>query len=196
MRKSVIIAVIVLTSIFQAGHVSAQDVRSPAPGERVKIELSEEYLSGDPAGRIRSKIVQGELTALSPESLTLIPSDVTASRSFPLDYIKRVQRFAGKKRRTREGVAAGFLTGLGVAIVLTLTWDEEGEEFGGKGSGLLISTIICGSYGAGLGAAVGSLIQTDRWEDIPLESIRSNRLPHNVYGVKIRFSLPFGKAAR
>ena len=112
-----------------------------------------------------------------------------------MDYIKSVQRFTGEKRWTREGVIIGFLAGMSVTLVRGFTWEEDGA-FGGKGAALFLGTIIYGSAGVGLGAAVGSLIRTERWEDISITRIRSNRLPHNLYGVKIRFSLPLGKAAR
>jgi hypothetical protein len=54
-----------------------------------------------------------------------------------------------------------------------------------------IAALSGGLPGGLLGLGIGSLIRTDRWEEVPLQRLRAYLIPHVRGGVALAFSLAF-----
>jgi len=96
---------------------------------------------------------------------------------FASDEIARMEISRGSKSRALLGAGIGFGVGVGLTIVTlsngSVCNSEETCNAGDWAKGIA----IFGGVGAGLGALVGLLFRTDRWEPVPWERIRVSFTP-------------------
>jgi hypothetical protein len=113
----------------------------------------------------------GVATWLRADSLGLL-SDRT-EHATPLSAIIRLEKSRGRHSNERFGAVIG----VGVGLVLGLTAlrgqeVDEHDELGGASAGGVVVLPLAMLASGGIGALAGRLIRTERWEEIPKESLR------------------------
>ena len=88
----------------------------------------------------------------------------------PLDWVDRLDVHRGRKSWTLVGAGIGLVLGAGGGIAFaTRDWD-----FCGPCTGVI--PVAIGVGGILLGAGIGAVIKTDRWEAVPLDQLRAQPL--------------------
>ncbi len=100
--------------------------------------------------------------------------------------LRSLKVLRGQRRRVLEGAAIGFVPGavFGWAAVRALC--DAGSDCNEPAGALIL-----GGLSAALGAAVGALVKTDRWEDAPLSRVRFGLAPMRGGGVRAAISVSF-----
>jgi hypothetical protein len=110
----------------------------------------------------------GTLVSLTADSLRIASAKDSQLVAFPTASVVQLERSVGRQAQTGHGAvvggvalgATGLLLGL-LASTESDSWIEIGpEEVAGV-------TALFGAAGALLGAIIGSMSQTDRWEPMP-----------------------------
>ena len=148
---------------------------SPLAAQEVPVE---------PGARVRVKAppqqpdwVDGTVVGWESESLVLQPEEPGTPLTLARDQITELDVYDGRKGHALLGAGIGFGVGVGWTVALlsneSICNPEETCDAGDWAKGIA----IFGGAGAGLGALVGLLIKTDRWEAVPLERIRLSLTP-------------------
>ena len=134
----------------------AQDT-ALTPGARLRV--------GAPCGQGDTRpdcgMVVGRLVAITGNDLVL--EDTAGMRHrVTLSPSVRLQRSAGYRRHTLLGLGLGSLAGLATGAALTANCTRGGR---GEDNGLChLYYVVSVPAGAGVGAVVGALSRTERWE--------------------------------
>ncbi len=163
---------LVLVALFVATSSPLAAQEAPVePGARVRVK----------APPLQPDWVMGTVVGWESGSLVLEPEKPDALGDTPLtlarDQITRLDVHRGSKSRALLGAGIGFGVGVGWTVLLlsseSLCNPEQQCDAGDWARGIA----IFGGIGAGLGALVGLLFKTDRWEAVPLEGIRVTFTP-------------------
>jgi hypothetical protein len=104
----------------------------------------------------------------------------------PISHITRLE--VGQRRSNwKRGVIWGAALGGGMGVVLMSAADEESSWFGCSGAGCVASGVFGGAL---WGLAIGALIKTDTWEEVPIDRLQVAVLPTRGglgIGVRIGF---------
>ncbi len=158
-HATILVAVLAFTPLASA---TAQ-VR---PGARVRVT----HLWGKSVG-----------TFVAWESDTLVFQSNGDTLSVPVDLVTRLDVRRGRKTNTGKGAGIGFLLGGVVGAVIGYASYEEcvpqgwfsciGPNFG-PGLVALVGGLVGGLGGGSVGAVIGTAIETDRWQEVPLDRLR------------------------
>ncbi len=118
--------------------------------------------------------VVGTVVGWESESLVLEPEEPGTSLTFARDQITRLDVHRGRKGRALLGGGIGLLSGVVFSFVLVAQLERDHDRF--RNDRVVLGAVF-GGGGALLGALVGLLIRTDRWEAVPLERIRVSFTP-------------------
>jgi hypothetical protein len=135
-----------------------------APGTSVR--LTSRLVSGHISGRVLSA---------DGESLQILPRRGGAVR-VPYASLTALDVTFGSRRHVREGLLVGLLLGVLVGATAEVDddlcdWDEE--TYCSRGEAL-----AAGVAGGGLlGAGIGALIKTDRWQAVAIDELRVGLVP-------------------
>jgi hypothetical protein len=140
--------------------VLADPPESPAPGIRVRLTAPE--VSGKP--------LVGTLTALERDSLSLRPEGRLQPITLPRTAVTKWEISQGLQANTGKGAAWGFLGGAALGAGLAAS------EWEGVGAPLVYAGFI-GGLGAGIGALLGALHKTERWQEVDETPLRINVFP-------------------
>lgn len=176
MRPVTLLAVLVVAT---TAHTHAQQRVSPlAPGQRVRVTC--------PAAGIWQ--ATGNFQRMEDDSLVLLVHPQRANRSdpgtvpdstrvvrVPTSGVTSLEAYRGRGTSTLRILAmsaGGLAVGAGVGWGIGKAIDDSCD------SGLCLD--LAQGWGAGIGAGVGllaglvmgSLIKTDKWEEVPLEGLR------------------------
>lgn len=158
----VTVALLVATS----SPLAAQEA-PVAPGTRVRVQAPPQW----------SGWVVGTVVAWESESLVLEPEDVGTPLTLARNQITRFDVYGGSKSKALLGAGIGFGVGVGWTVLLlsseSICNSEETCDAGDWAKGIA----IFGGGGAAIGALVGLLFRTDRWEAVPMEGIRVSFTP-------------------
>lgn len=171
------IASLVVTLILTASaDVVAQQESLVAAGAKVRVSAPDFKLVGTAAG-------------LEPDTLLMESRD--ARLAIPLSPLAKLEVHRGRKSNTGNGALIGFVSGavIGAAMGAAPCPENayvciEGWEGAALGGGVL------GAVGAGLGALVGAVMRTDRWEEVPLDRLRVGLAPQKELGLMVSVSFP------
>ena len=114
----------------------------------------------------------------------------------PLASVKKLEVARGRRTAAKEGAISGGLVGvvLGALAIHTVSHAlcESATDCNAspQAYGMGIGTFAAG--GAGLGALVGLAIKTDRWERVPVDSLRMAIGPVPA-GAGVQVSLGWGR---
>ncbi len=114
--------------------------------------------------------------------------------ALPLDSVTKLEVSWGRKTNTGMGAGIGFLVGGLVGARIGYASYEECSCLGG-GVGpetlALVGAVIGGFGGLVTGALIGLEIETDRWEEVPLDRVRVSLGPQRDgrfgFGASVRF---------
>ncbi len=92
----------------------------------------------------------------------------------------------GKKGNALGGAAVGASVGLGAALVTVATQSDAGI---GAPALAALALVVYPAQGALLGLRVGALIRTERWEEVPVRSVRWSvgAIPSGGVGIRVSF---------
>lgn len=165
-----------------------QELPIVQPGEPVRIWHGWRML-GRRQVRDSHRAVFTELTS---DSLVVQLIEPWERLALPLDSVARLEVYQDRRANTAQGAAAGGVAGFFVGLVVGMDKKAECEEQGKwmcgvEGGGWATAGLM---GGAAVGALVGSLIKTDRWEEVPLDRLRVYIAPHPngfAAGLTVRF---------
>jgi hypothetical protein len=123
------------------------------------------------------------------DTLMVRPADRMTAVAFPLASVTRLEVRFGQKSHLLLGAAIGFVAGatslgIGSAVVCNRE-DSDCAKYQ-----TVTFTALGGFTGGAVGALLGSFIQTDRWDRIPLERMRVDFGPAD--GGRLRIGLMVG----
>jgi hypothetical protein len=167
-KRAVVLLVPVLLVALFPSWLLAQTAEAPVPpGIRVRVT----------AGSAPNAAQVGVLGELEPDALVLHRSGLDPL-TIPLPDVVKLEISRGEKGHWLAGTLIGTAVGIGAGLLIanaTSVTDEEPRdpltgfaaavsEQGMDMSIVMISTVA----GAGLGALVGALIKTEKWETVPI----------------------------
>ena len=142
-----------------------------APGERVRVTTT-----GNP-----NPPLIGTITRTVPDTLWLTPEGQVQPAAVPLGASIRLERSLGH----RSHVLAGALIGAGVGAAITILFLSGfcGGDTLCDGDEQVRAAAIFGLPSIALGAGIGALIRTERWESIPNGA--ADRTPQLQLGLRV-----------
>ena len=159
------------------------------PGARVRVWPACAASSGSvPKG---CAPVVGRLSMISATDVRVL-LDGGSEETLPLDPATRLQVSVGSRHHTLLGLGVGTAVGFGVGMALAGRAGCDRGIFGSDGR----EDDLCGAYGvvaiplgAVLGAVVGRLIRSDRWEAVTTSMVGSGAIPSPArVGLGVRFA--------
>lgn len=114
------------------------------------------------------------------DSITIAAADSTLS--YGLDAVTRLEVSEGYRSHWLVGAGVGFVAGAGITFLVvnggSTSICDRSDNQDAASSGECIGLVALGGVaGAGVGAIIGSLIRTERWQDVPVERVRVGLAP-------------------
>ncbi|MDH3497541.1 MAG: hypothetical protein OER21_12335 [Gemmatimonadota bacterium] len=172
--------------------LAAQE-RSLLPlGVRIRVTTATPDTTARARGPTRTRFV-GTLADLRADAVVL-DVDPHDRRVVPFGTLRELEVSRGRQSRTGRGALIGLAAGAaaGVTTVLALCAGGECESSGGNftGFGALVVGAAGALAGTGIGALVGALIRTERWEGVSLDGVRLYGGPAGRAGLALSWWLP------
>ena len=173
-----IAAVVALSFLASASNppLAAQGTASVGAGDRVRVTTA------------RGTTHDGLVHTLRPGALEL--GAAGESVTLLITSVELLEVHRGTRGRAGRGALIGALVSGVIGAVWARQWCVTASNcvqhrlvVAGFGVGLL--------PGALLGAAVGSLVRSDRWEEVPLERLRVNFAPQGDGRIALGFAVRF-----
>ncbi len=180
MNAPVMRCLIAIAAVAWPGQLAAQ-VWEVQSGSRVRIT----------APGIQSEQLVGSVSAIRGDTILLKLDATEEERAVSLRSLERIELSVGEKRHTLEGLLIG--TGAGVLLgFLASRGAEDDDPSGcfnlGWGGGCFnpgltagekrgLAVIGGGFFFGGVGAIVGALTKSDRWQEVPLARVRLSLVP-------------------
>jgi len=148
------------------GVLAAQQLPAVHPGMRVRLTFAPD------AGTDRTTRVVGTLMRLGPDSVAVYDQERLAVVAAALGAAQRLEASRGRHSRAGRGallgLAAGAAAGIGSGLIVCAA--EACTSSGGDWGGIVIGVLGLGGAlaGTGIGALVGAMIRSERWETVPL----------------------------
>ncbi len=115
--------------------------------------------------------------SLDVNQLTLNSEARDSSLVLPLASLTKLEVSRGQKSRADKGARIGLGTGVAAGVVTALAVCADNSCDGYTGLAVLIFGAGGALGGVLIGAVIGSFIQTDRWETVPLDRISVSLRP-------------------
>ncbi len=139
-------------------------IAGPELGSRVRIQ----FHNG-------ASTMMGSLLGIDSDSLRIVVGD-DEPQSVALAGIASLESQVGVRTHVRTGAVIGMLVGLVGGAILGYEFEHplmqaeptDPESVDGQPDTTLLFGIVGGLIGTGLGAGVGSLIETEAWEPLPV----------------------------
>ena len=138
----------------------AQEAAPLSPGTRVRLSLERQ---SQPKGLAPSPALQGALTAVGPDSVTLRLHPGATPVSVAVHAIRRIEVSRGVPSRLESALRQAVLLGALGAVEFPLL-DRNERSFGSTGEAALAGAAI----GAAAGAISGALFPRERWRRVRL----------------------------
>lgn len=181
MRLRTLILISLVVAPF--GTIASQQSPPVKAGDRVRVMAPS--VSGSP--------FVGTFVAVEADSLVVHDSVDTWRLS--LASVEQLDLSRGRKPHTLLGAGIGFLVGGGVAVAVLFTGgssspcDQSANQDAMNSGECIGLSALGGLAGAGLGAIVGGLIRTERWQRIPFDRVRVSLTPQA--GMRLGLALAF-----
>jgi hypothetical protein len=187
---------VVLLLLRCAVPALAGETTALEPGTRVRLTLPCDDARPTPTGSGGATCrIEGRLDHLGPDGITL--AGASSSTRHPLASVTRIEISRGERSRWLAGAGAGLVVGaVGTYVALdrggsTNPCDPSANQDAiGQGSCLGLAA-AGGLAGAGLGALVGSLFRSERWEEVPEDRWRVSLGPGPGAPIQLSVTLTF-----
>ncbi len=184
MKTSFSIFVLVLLATFLgcAANLQRPDIQEQplAPSDRIRVSVS----------KVQGKrFFVGSLVALDADTLKIWINrcewDLTRflenQVSLPLASVTKVEVSRGKKSNGLIGAGIGALVGAGTGAVIGFSLGDDPPLFGepfpfSAERKAAILALLGGGIGAIIGALIGAKVESEYWEEVPLEKVRMSNL--------------------
>ncbi len=176
-RATILVAILAFVPFAIA---TAQDSLPVRAGDRVRVTA--------PDLGIRKQA--GRFEALRADTMVVAVADSTMT--FPVAFVTRLEVSRGQKSRAGQGAGIGLVGG-GLLGFLISSGTCSGESFliRTREACIRVSTVGGAVVGTFLGLAVGAVIMTDRWQEVPLDRVRVSFGPQRDgrlgVGASVRF---------
>lgn len=163
----------------------SQDPLKVAAGHRIRI--TERGVGG-------RELRCGTVAAASPDTVVLRLDGVENARSVAWSELSRVEISRGRERHTLTGAMLGLVAGAVSGAILGATECKvscSGEMSGNKGIAPVIGAGVVGVVGMGLGAAIGAIYTTEKWERVPQSGWHAGGRQVHSRGLTIAVSVGF-----
>lgn len=175
-----LIVILIAAVVTPISGLPGQDIPPVAPGTRVRVTAPD--LGAD-------KLI-GTVVPSPVDTLMVRPTDRMTAIAIPLASMTRLEVRYGQKAHLLLGAAIGFVAGatslgIGSAVVCSREDSDCSEHQ------TVTFTALGGLSGGAVGALLGSLIHTDRWNRVPLERFRVGLAPRHDGGVWVGLSVGF-----
>jgi hypothetical protein len=165
-----------LALVLPASAVPAGEQEPAAPGIRVRLT----------APGLADKPIIGTLTALEENAVSLRPEGRLEAITVPRSAVMKWELSQGVHANTAKGAAWGFLGGAAVGVGLAAS-EYEGIE------APLVYAAFMGAAGAGVGALLGALHKSERWQEVDERPLRINLVPvRDGVGLSVQWSFGGG----
>ena len=137
-------------------------------------------------------VVVGQVVAADADTLTLATSTSKAVTRIPLAQIERLDVSRGAHSQTLRGavVAAALPAVIGVvSIGLQALIKPQGNGLDLDGYCIGLASLCLVPPAAAVGAAIGSIAKTDRWEPVGAQRVRLTLAPDAHHGVRAALSV-------
>jgi hypothetical protein len=107
--------------------------------------------------------------SLTADTIRIVLNDEATERPVPIDSVTRFEVCTGLHSHPWRGAGIGFLSGVllgGIIGGATREGDIATEH------AILIGAGFFGLVGTVVGAGVGALTKTERWEEVPLDQLQ------------------------
>ena len=175
-RATLLIAVLVLTPLTTAAGQGA----IAAPGARIRVSAQ---------GLATTQVV-GTVVALHADTLVLAPQSGRGLLALPLESVQRLDVSRGRKSLAGAGAGIGGVIGAVSGAVWGAASCAE-PSFVAPEQCAIMGGLLVGAGGALLGAVVGALSKTERWQEVPLDQLRVSVVPQRDGGFALQASLRF-----
>lgn len=130
--------------------------------------------------RVETEAVIGTVAELTADTLKLKIAKRPTLLAIPLATVKKLEISRGHIPRGKnviKGGGIGLLVGAGVGALVVLMFDDTSSNETPTTGWMLLFGGIGGGSGLVVGSVLGAGISTDRWEEIPLETLRAGLSP-------------------
>lgn len=161
----------VLALLAGAAHAQAPEPRIQA-GDRVRYRVG------------KQKTLEAAVLEAGPEWLR-VEDGRGGSRRFEKADLSALDLYRGKRRNPVAGALIGFLPGafLGALAAGSACEADSPCSWG-------TAALVVGGMGAAVGAGIGALVKTDRWQPMPLDRVRFGIAPQRG-GMRAALTLSF-----
>jgi hypothetical protein len=90
------------------------------------------------------------------------------SRVIPLPELVSLEISRGSRRNTGKGALAGGIAGAAFGTISSIAIAVADPIEGGGFGTYAVFTVGTAAIGAGIGALIGSLVKSERWEEVPV----------------------------
>ena len=179
MRHSALVVLALALAVAPPDGVIAQDTLTVKVGSRVRVTAPELDLDK----------YDGTVAVVRSDTLTVGTVQV------PLASVTRLDVHKGRKGNVGKGAIIGTLVGVPTGLALGVFYQQACSNTSDIGETCLalipIGAVAVGLAGALVGGTIGSLIKTDRWEEVPLDQLRVSFGPQRDgrlgVGASVRF---------
>lgn len=154
-----LILTLILSPLPQLG---AQESLITDPGDRVRLQLSRQV-----GERKEPQRLEGEVLAITPDSLTLRIHPGTTPVTVEIASVERLERSLGVPSAAESALRQGAFLGALAAVEFPIL-DMQDQQFASVGEAALVGAAI----GTAAGLIMGALFPRERWERV--------RLPHGA----------------
>ncbi len=177
MRHATILVAILA---FVPASATSQEPPPVKVGDRVRVTA--------PDLGIRKQA--GRFEALRADTMVVAVADSTMT--FPVAFVTRLEVSRGQKSRAGQGAGIGLLGGGLLGFLISSRNCTEGTGFlDTREACIQVSTVGGAIVGTFLGLAVGAVIMTDHWQEVPLHRVRVSVGPQRDgrfgLGASVRF---------
>lgn len=179
-----------IAALVFPGLLAAQTGPANEVGPRVRLTLLESGGADSIVAAPQPRVMIGRLVSVDGDSVILVQGRDQLSTSVAMESIQRLEVSRGRRSRAGRGALVGFLAGA-VTGAVTGYWICRGCEPDGLAG---FVALVVGGMGAlagtGVGAIVGAIARTERWEPRPLTDLPVGVRLSPTVGFRLAGSIP------
>ena len=179
MQRSFVSTALVVLALAPVATLVAQEPGPPLePGARVRVTAPDLGIEKQ----------QATFQALRGDTLVVMAD---STMYYALGSITRFDVYRGRKSHWKTGLAIGAVLGAIVGGAAGYAYEAINDEYTPEYAAPVAFGALAGAAVVGaLGAGVGAIMRTDRWEEVPLDQLRVSFVPRRD-GFALGFAVAF-----